>query len=118
MASSIASVRAGHRVSIAQAQATAATRHDDLVSVALRRPGWLDREARLRHRVNRITARWVGVATTPNTRQKLAILRDPVHPAQMLTSVPLTWLVSVDDATRQDRAAVDAQRAQRTEPAE
>jgi hypothetical protein len=118
MVRAIASARASRRVSVAQAQATAATRHDDLVTVALRRPGWLDHEARLRHRTHRVTARWVGVATTPTTGQKLAILRDPVHPTLMLTSVPLTWLISVDDATTQDRVAVDAQRAQGTEPAE
>jgi hypothetical protein len=118
MARAIASARAGRRVSVAQAQAIAATRHDDLITVALRRPGWLDHEARLRHRTHRITARWVGLATTRTTGQKFAILRDPVHLALMLTSIPLTWLISVDDATSQDRAAVDAQRAERIEPAE
>jgi hypothetical protein len=118
MARAIASVKAGRRVSVAQAQATAAARHDDLVTLVLRRPGWLDHEARLRHRTRRITARWVGLATTRTTGQKFAILRDPVHPAMMLTSIPLTWLISVDDANSQDRAAVDVQRTQRSEPAE
>ncbi|QNE18151.1 hypothetical protein F1D05_09930 [Kribbella qitaiheensis] len=118
MASTIASARAGRRVSVALVQATAATCHDDLVSLALRRPGWLDHEARLRHRTHRITAHWVGVATTPSTGQNLAVLRNAVHPTLMLTSVPLTWLISIDDATSQDRVAVDAQGAHGTEPAE
>lgn len=117
MARAIASARASGRAIAAQAQARAATRHDDLVTVTLRRPGWLDHEAGLRHRTDRITAVWVGVATTSTTGQKLAI-RDPIHPTLMLTSIPLTWLISVDDATGQDRAAVDTQREDCTEPAE
>ncbi len=118
MARAIAGARASRRVIVAQAQAKVATRHDDLVTVSLQRPGWLDHEARLRHRTQRITARWVGVATTQTTGQKLAILRDPVYPTRMLTSAPLTWLISVDDVTSQERAAVDAERARRAEPAE
>lgn len=114
MARAIASVRASSRVSMAQAQATAATRHDDIVTVAVRRPGWLDHEAEVGHRTHRITAGWIGLAIARSTGQKLAILRDPPHAGLMLTSIPLTWLISIDDATSQDRAAVEVQRNHRS----
>jgi hypothetical protein len=115
MARAIASMRFSSRASAAQAQATAATRHDDLITVTVCQPGWIDQESRLRHRTHHITARWVGLAITRGAGQRLAILRDPVDPTLMLTSIPLTRLISVDDATSHERAAVDAQCVQRTE---
>jgi hypothetical protein len=109
MARAIARMGFFSRASAAQAQATAATRHDDLVTVTVCQPGWIDQKSRLRHRSHHITGRWVGVAITRGYGQRVAILRDPVDPTLMLTSVLLTWLISVDDATSCERAAIDAQ---------